>query len=258
MPERRFAPQPKLGDKKTGELVDFLFVHRTKPLGECFLNKNLIPKLCRKAGVPQYEVRLPVIERGPRLPRNCSMRKSHEFVRTAGMAWAGLSPDDAWKFYDLGHGYCTYDFLTSVHIEWHVRNAVSMCLRDREPRHSLKRQKQSIANAPGSSSQRRRVGGLGRRCLGTAVIAESACGRSNTLGPDPPSDAGSRPRSNCQSGSGLRCTWRKPRLVSRGFLQTRARKVCSSRRPAAEEQASLARVRRGRACAQHPRESTRT
>jgi Phage integrase family len=52
--------QPKLCDKKTGELVDFLFVHRMRPLGECFLNKNLIPKLCRKAGVPPFDLRGPI------------------------------------------------------------------------------------------------------------------------------------------------------------------------------------------------------
>ena len=150
--------QPKLCDKKTGELVDFLFVHRTKPLGECFLNKNLIPKLCRKAGVPQFDVRGPITSHrarstiatqlfnakepmslfelqewlGHRLPSSTQryaritptkLMKSYsdagyfgrnlraiEVLIDEERVRSGLSPDDAWKFYDLGHGYCTYDF----------------------------------------------------------------------------------------------------------------------------------------------------
>jgi integrase len=49
--------QAKLCDKKTGEMVDFLFLNRMRPVGEYVLNKHLIPRLCRKAGVPQHDVR---------------------------------------------------------------------------------------------------------------------------------------------------------------------------------------------------------
>jgi hypothetical protein len=150
--------QPKLSDRKTGELVDFLFVHRTKPLGECFLNKNLIPKLCRKAGVPQFDIRGPITSHrarstiatqlfnakepmslyelqewlGHRLPSSTQryakitptkLMKSYsdagyfgrnlraiEVLIDQEKIRAGVGAQEAWKFYDLGHGYCTYDF----------------------------------------------------------------------------------------------------------------------------------------------------
>ena len=45
--ERVRPAQAKLCDPKTGEMVDFLFLHRMRPLGEFFLNHGLIPRLCR-------------------------------------------------------------------------------------------------------------------------------------------------------------------------------------------------------------------
>jgi integrase len=150
--------QPKLCDKKTGELVDFLFVHRMRPLGECFLNKNLIPKLCRKAGVPPFDLRGPITSHrarstiatqlfnakepmslfelqewlGHRLPSSTQryakitptkLMKSYsdagyfgrnlraiEVLIDQEKVRAGVGAQEAWKFYDLGHGYCTYDF----------------------------------------------------------------------------------------------------------------------------------------------------
>ena len=47
----------KLPDPKTGELVDFLFLIRLTVVGKSYLNKVLIPALCRKAGVPTADVR---------------------------------------------------------------------------------------------------------------------------------------------------------------------------------------------------------
>jgi integrase len=150
--------QPKLCDKKTGEMVDFLFVHRMRPLGECYLNKNLIPKLCRKAGVPQFDIRGPITSHrarstiatqlfnakepmslfelqewlGHRLPSSTQryakitptkLMKSYsdagyfgrnlraiEVLIDQEKVRSGLGPEEAWRFYDLGHGYCTYDF----------------------------------------------------------------------------------------------------------------------------------------------------
>jgi len=156
--ERTRPAQAKLCDKKTGEMVDFLFVHRMRPLGECFLNKNLIPKLCRKAGVPQIDVRGPITSHrarstiatqlfnakepmslfelqewlGHRLPSSTQryakitptkLMKSYsdagyfgrnlrtiEVLIDQETVRAGLTAEEPWKFYDLGHGYCTYDF----------------------------------------------------------------------------------------------------------------------------------------------------
>jgi integrase len=44
-------------DKKTGEEVHFLFSSRNANLGSSYLNRTLIPMLCRKAGVPESDSR---------------------------------------------------------------------------------------------------------------------------------------------------------------------------------------------------------
>jgi integrase len=156
--ERIRPPQVKLCDKKTGEMVDFLFLNRMRPIGEHVLNTYLIPRLCRKAGVPRNDVRGPITSHrarstiatqlfnakepmslfelqewlGHRLPSSTQryakitptkLMKSYsdagyfgrnlraiEVLIDQGKVRAGLGAEEAWKFYDLGHGYCTYDF----------------------------------------------------------------------------------------------------------------------------------------------------
>jgi integrase len=49
--------QGKSLDSKTGELVDFLFFYRMARGGDSYLNNDLIPLLCQKAGVPPADVR---------------------------------------------------------------------------------------------------------------------------------------------------------------------------------------------------------
>lgn len=44
-------------DEKTGELVDFLFMYRGRPIGKCIINHTIIPALCKKAGVPEKDTR---------------------------------------------------------------------------------------------------------------------------------------------------------------------------------------------------------
>jgi hypothetical protein len=50
-------PHPKFTDPKTGELVDLLFCFRGSRLSPIYLNRVLVPLLCRKAGVPRQDVR---------------------------------------------------------------------------------------------------------------------------------------------------------------------------------------------------------
>jgi hypothetical protein len=38
-------------------MVDFLFLYRLTVVGQSYLNKVLIPTLCRKAGAPTADVR---------------------------------------------------------------------------------------------------------------------------------------------------------------------------------------------------------
>jgi hypothetical protein len=156
--EKIRPPQVRLCDKKTGEIVDFLFLNRMRPIGEHVLNTYLIPRLCRKAGVPRNDVRGPITSHrarstiatqlfnakepmslfelqewlGHRLPSSTQryakitptkLMKSYsdagyfgrnlraiEVLIDQGKVRAGLAAEEAWKFYDLGHGYCTYDF----------------------------------------------------------------------------------------------------------------------------------------------------
>ena len=49
--------QPLLLDRKTGERVAFLFCFRGRALPRAYLNRSLIPSLCRKAGVPLSDAR---------------------------------------------------------------------------------------------------------------------------------------------------------------------------------------------------------
>lgn len=49
--------QAPLVDKKTGQLVEYLFQYRGKLIGEQFTNKKLIPMLCKLAGVPDGDER---------------------------------------------------------------------------------------------------------------------------------------------------------------------------------------------------------
>jgi integrase len=49
--------QPRFADRKTGELVDMLLAYRGARLGEKYINRVLVPLLCRKAGVPREDVR---------------------------------------------------------------------------------------------------------------------------------------------------------------------------------------------------------
>ena len=49
--------QPAFTDRKTGETVQLLFAYRGAPLGKAYVNRVLIPLLCRKAGVPTEDVR---------------------------------------------------------------------------------------------------------------------------------------------------------------------------------------------------------
>jgi integrase len=49
--------QPRFSDRKTGDLVDMLLAYRGAQLGEKYINRVLVPMLCRKAGVPGEDVR---------------------------------------------------------------------------------------------------------------------------------------------------------------------------------------------------------
>lgn len=49
--------QPLLADRKTSEIVQFLFCHRGRAVPKQYLNRFLIPMLCAKAGIPCADAR---------------------------------------------------------------------------------------------------------------------------------------------------------------------------------------------------------
>jgi hypothetical protein len=55
--EQTRPPQPRFPDRKTGQLVDFLFAFRGARIGATYVNRVLLPMLSRKAGVPREDVR---------------------------------------------------------------------------------------------------------------------------------------------------------------------------------------------------------
>ncbi|HEV7377771.1 MAG TPA: tyrosine-type recombinase/integrase [Pyrinomonadaceae bacterium] len=154
--EKARLPQPQLLDQKTGEIVAYLFAHRGRCFGKSYLNRSLIPLLCRKAGVPEADARGKITSHRARSTIASQLYNAKEPLSLFELQeWLGhASPDStqyyakitptklaksyaqvgyfernirtvkvlldqevirsgvgaAWKYYDLGHGYCTYDF----------------------------------------------------------------------------------------------------------------------------------------------------
>src|SRR6266478_636486 len=155
----RVRPQGiKLPDPKTGEIVDFLFLFRLTVIGKSYLNRVLIPVLCKKAGVPRADVRGNITSHRARSTIASQLFNAKEpmtlfelqewlghatpaatqhyakitptklaksyadagyFARNLRaievlvdqeIVRSGRAATEPWKFYDLGHGYCTYDF----------------------------------------------------------------------------------------------------------------------------------------------------
>jgi integrase len=67
--------QPTQLDPKDRSQVDYLFLTRTQPLGERFLNRQLIPLLCAVAGIPERDVRGQITAHRGRSTRATLLRK---------------------------------------------------------------------------------------------------------------------------------------------------------------------------------------
>ncbi len=150
---------PRMLDKKTGALVDYLFVHRGRRIASDYLNRSLIPTLCTKAGVPLVDARGRItshraratiasqlynakdpltlfelqawlghaspastqhyaavtptkltgaVQRAGYFQRN--LRTVEVLVDQNAVRNGAAASGEPWRFYDLGHGLCTYDF----------------------------------------------------------------------------------------------------------------------------------------------------
>jgi integrase len=152
-------PQPVLLDRKTGEMVQFLFCYRGYRVGRTYLNDALIPLLCRKGGVAERDARGDITSHrarstiatqlfnakepltlfelqewlGHRSPASTQhyakitptkLAKSYEkagyfgrnlrtievLIDQDAVKSGAAATGEPWKFYDLGHGYCLYEF----------------------------------------------------------------------------------------------------------------------------------------------------
>lgn len=150
--------QPQHADRKTGELVDLLFMHRARPMRREIINESIIPTLCRKADVPMEDVRGRITSHRARATIASQLFNSREPMSLFELqAWLGhgspastqhyvaITPTklakayadagyfernvraievlidqdtlkqaaaagEPWRFYDLGHGVCAYEF----------------------------------------------------------------------------------------------------------------------------------------------------
>jgi integrase len=153
------APQPSQIDSKTGEAVHFLFTHSGRHVSKAYINKYLIPLLCKKSGVPRSDARGNITSHRARstiatqlfnaaepmslfelqewlghsqisstqqyakvMPTKLaqSKAKAEYFERNLRLIDVLIDQDAVksgaaatgtpWRYYDLGHGLCTYDF----------------------------------------------------------------------------------------------------------------------------------------------------
>lgn len=151
--------QPPILDNKNGEIVDYLFAYRGRRINKTYINRTIIPLLCKKGGVPANDARGNITTHRARSTIASQLFNSKEpmplwdlkewlghryigstehYVKTTPTRLAKayykadyfkqnlrtievLIDKDAitsgsaangqpWLFYDLGHGYCTYDF----------------------------------------------------------------------------------------------------------------------------------------------------
>ena len=157
--ERERPTQLPAADRKTGEVVQFLFAYRGRQFGQAYLNDRLIPALCAKGGVPTSDARGAITSHRARSTIASQLANAREpltllelmewlghrhpgttlhYVKVAPTKLAKAYADagyfarnlravevlidrevvesgaaangEPWRFYDLGHGYCTYQF----------------------------------------------------------------------------------------------------------------------------------------------------
>ncbi|MFQ5859039.1 MAG: tyrosine-type recombinase/integrase [Anaerolineae bacterium] len=88
--ERVRPPQPRFPDRKTGERVPFLFCYRARPLPREYINRGLIPMLCRKADVPLEDARGPITSHRARATIASQLFNAREPMSLSELqAWLG-------------------------------------------------------------------------------------------------------------------------------------------------------------------------
>ncbi len=157
--ERMRPTHRKEVDRKSGEMVEYLFSYKGRRISMDYLNHTVIPMLCAKAGVPQKDSRGSITSHRARSTiatqlfnakepmslfelqewlghRHASSTQHYAKVKLTKLAKSftqagyfernvrvvevlldqeavksgAAAAGEPWRFYDLGHGYCSYDF----------------------------------------------------------------------------------------------------------------------------------------------------
>lgn len=98
--ERMRPEQPPALDKKTNEMVHYLFTFRGRQVGFTYINKRLIPLLCKKAGVPEYDARGPITSHRARSTVATQLSNSKEPMSLFELQeWLGHQSPNATRYY---------------------------------------------------------------------------------------------------------------------------------------------------------------
>jgi integrase len=92
--------QPAARDRKTGEHVDLLFSIRAHPIARNYINRTIIPALCRKAGVPAADVRGNITSHRARSTIASQLYNAKEPMTLFELqAWLGHGTPNSTQFY---------------------------------------------------------------------------------------------------------------------------------------------------------------
>lgn len=92
--------QPRLLDRRTGEQVDMLFANRARRVSTAYINQTVIPMLCRKAGVPDTDVRGAITSHRARSTIASQLYNAKEPMTLFELqAWLGHRSPQSTQFY---------------------------------------------------------------------------------------------------------------------------------------------------------------
>jgi integrase len=92
--------QPLLLDRRTGEVVPFLFCYRARRVAKEYLNHRLIPALCRKAGVPVHDARGRITSHRARATIASQLYNAKEPMTLGELqAWLGHRSPETTQYY---------------------------------------------------------------------------------------------------------------------------------------------------------------
>ena len=98
--QRVRPPQPRFVDPRTGETVDMLFALRARRVSEKYINRVLIPMLCRKANVPAADARGPITSHRARATIATSLYNAKDPMTLFELqAWLGHSSPQSTQRY---------------------------------------------------------------------------------------------------------------------------------------------------------------